>query len=65
MLANDTDPSNLPLTASLVSGPAHGTLTLNSNGSFSYTPTTTYFGSDSFTYKACDGTSAPIPPRSP
>src|SRR5205085_22121 len=37
------------------SGPAHGTLALNADGSFTYTPTANYNGSDSFTYKANDG----------
>src|SRR5207244_1217622 len=36
-------------------GPSHGTLTLNSNGSFSYSPDANYNGPDSFTYKANDG----------
>jgi VCBS repeat-containing protein len=40
--------------AVLESGPAHGTLTLNSNGSFSYEPDEDYNGEDSFTYKADD-----------
>ena len=40
----------------LVTGPAHGTLTLNANGSFTYTPTANYNGADSFTYRANDGT---------
>src|SRR5262249_5307911 len=53
-LANDTHPESDPLTAVLVSGPAHGTLTLNPNGSFTYTPATDYTGTDSFTYKAND-----------
>jgi VCBS repeat-containing protein len=57
VLANDTDPENNPLTAVLVSGPAHGTLTLNADGSFTYTPAANYNGPDSFTYKANDGTS--------
>ena len=39
----------------LVSGPANGTLTLNANGSFSYTPNANFNGSDSFTYRANDG----------
>ncbi|MFO0820652.1 MAG: Ig-like domain-containing protein [Pirellulales bacterium] len=55
VLANDTDGDSDPLTALLVSNPSHGTVTLNSNGSFTYTPTTGYSGSDSFTYKANDG----------
>ena len=56
VLGNDSDPvEGSPLTAALVSGPAHGTLTLNANGSFTYTPAPNYSGSDSFTYKANDG----------
>jgi YHS domain-containing protein len=31
--------------------PAHGTLTLNANGSFTYSPSFFFFGTDSFTYK--------------
>src|SRR5207249_9273472 len=41
--------------AILVSSPAHGSLTLNANGSFTYTPAANYNGGDSFTYKANDG----------
>src|SRR5205823_6047659 len=55
VLANDTDVDGDPLTAILVSGPAHGTLNLNSDGSFTYTPALNYNGPDSFTYKANDG----------
>src|SRR5439155_1403993 len=40
----------------LVSGPAHAAaFTLNSDGSFSYTPAPHYFGPDNFTYRANDG----------
>ena len=39
-----------------MTGPAHGTLTLNADGSFTYTPAANYNGTDSFTYKANDGT---------
>jgi predicted outer membrane repeat protein len=56
VLGNDSDADSDSLTAILVSGPAHGTLTLNPNGSFTYTPATNYSGSDSFSYKANDGT---------
>src|SRR5439155_1289259 len=62
VLANDGDVDGDPLTAILISGPAHGTLTLNSDGSFTYTPALNYNGPDSFTYKANDGQadSAPV-----
>ena len=56
VLVNDTDVDGDTLTAVLVSGPAHGTLTLNADGSFTYTPAANFNGSDSFTYKANDGT---------
>jgi VCBS repeat-containing protein len=55
VLANDTDADGDPLGASLVSGPAHGTLALNGDGSFAYTPAADHNGSDSFTYRASDG----------
>ena len=55
VLGNDTDLDSDPLAAVLVSGPANGTLTLNTNGSFTYTPNADYSGTDSFTYKANDG----------
>ena len=58
VLGNDTDPESQTLTAQLVSNPSHGTLTLNANGSFTYTPTTGYTGTDSFTYQASDGTTS-------
>src|SRR6185312_1488889 len=55
VLANDSDPNKLPLTAVLAAGPAHGQLTLNADGSFSYTPAAGFYGTDSFTYQAFDG----------
>lgn len=55
VLANDSDPENDALTASLVAGPANGSLVLNPDGSFSYTPSANWNGSDSFTYRANDG----------
>jgi uncharacterized repeat protein (TIGR03803 family)/VCBS repeat-containing protein len=55
VLANDTDADGNTLTAVLVTAPAHGTLTLNADGSFTYTPAPDYTGPDSFTYKANDG----------
>jgi VCBS repeat-containing protein len=56
ILANDVDPDNVVLSAALVSGPAHGSLVLNADGSFTYTPSANFNGNDSFTYKASDGT---------
>src|SRR5262249_52050993 len=56
VLGNDTDADGDSLTAALVSGPAHGTLALNADGSFTYTPAANFSGSDSFTYRASDGT---------
>src|SRR5262249_23114842 len=55
VLGNDGDVEGDSLSAVLVSGPAHGTVNLNADGSFTYTPNADYYGSDSFTYKANDG----------
>jgi VCBS repeat-containing protein len=55
VLDNDTDADGHPLTANLVTGPAHGSLTLNADGSFSYTPDSNFNGTDTFTYVANDG----------
>ena len=38
-----------------VSGPANGTVVLNSNGTFTYTPNSNFFGDDTFTYRITDG----------
>jgi Bacterial Ig domain len=43
------------LQASLVSGVSDGSLTLNADGSFSYTPAAGFSGDDSFTVSAVDG----------
>ena len=55
VLGNDTDVDGNPLTAALVDDVGNGSLTLNANGSFSYTPTGAFNGTDSFTYEANDG----------
>ena len=55
VLADDTDANGDALTAALVSAPEHGVLNLNANGSFTFTPTANYVGTDSFTYRASDG----------
>lgn len=56
LLTNDIDPDNDPLEVVLVSGPSHGSLVLNSNGTFSYTHDGSETTSDSFTYRPNDGT---------
>ncbi len=55
VLANDTAVFGSNLVAVLVSGPTNGTLSLNTNGGFIYTPATNYFGPDHFSYQANDG----------
>jgi len=59
VLANDTDvDAGDTRTAVLVSAPAHGTLQLNANGAFRFTPTTGYVGTDTFRYQAKDAAGA-------
>ena len=57
VLANDSDVEGDPLTAVLVNGPSNAaSFTLRSDGSFTYTPVANFNGTDSFTYRANDGT---------
>ena len=63
VLGNNTDPDNgsgnpdAGLTAVILTQPLNGTVTLNSDGSFTYIPTDPLFhGTDTFTYRAFDGT---------
>jgi uncharacterized delta-60 repeat protein len=55
LLNGASDPENDPLLAHSVTGPVHGTLSLTADGSFVYKVTDTFFGEDSFTFKANDG----------
>jgi VCBS repeat-containing protein len=55
LLTNDLDVEGTVLSAVLGTGPAHGSLTLNSDGSFNYVPASGYSGADSFTYLVSDG----------
>ncbi len=55
VLANDSDIDSASLQAQLATAPANGVLTLNANGSFTYTPAAGYSGPDSFAYRATDG----------
>jgi Concanavalin A-like lectin/glucanases superfamily/F5/8 type C domain/Bacterial Ig domain len=50
-----TDPNNDPLTYTVLTQPAHGTLT-GTAPNLNYNPDTDYVGADSFTFKANDGT---------
>ncbi|HSQ17797.1 MAG TPA: Ig-like domain-containing protein, partial [Anaerolineales bacterium] len=61
VLANDLDADGDALTAVKLGDPAHGTLMLYPNGSFTYTPTLNYSGDDIFTYQASDGMATSTP----
>jgi VCBS repeat-containing protein len=65
VLANDSDVDGDVLHPDLITGPKHGVLELNDDGSFSYTPDENFHGEDFFIYKACDGElhSAPVKVR--
>jgi len=56
VLTNDSDAELDPLTAVLDTGPANAqSFTLNTDGSFDYTPAADFNGTDSFSYFANDG----------
>jgi YVTN family beta-propeller protein/VCBS repeat-containing protein len=56
VLANDTDLDSPTLRAERKSNPTHGTLALQPNGAFTYTPSPGFTGTDTFTYLAADQT---------
>jgi hypothetical protein len=56
VLAGVSGPSGVQLSASVVSPPPHGSLTMEDDGSFTYAPASGYAGGDSFTYQAADPT---------
>ena len=54
---NDTpsgDGGNIWSLTGINGGAVHGTVTMTADGSYTYTPTTGFFGSDAFTYHLCD-----------
>jgi hypothetical protein len=55
VLGNDSDPDGtlVPGSVSIVSGPAHGIVLINPDGSMTYTPHSNYYGPDSFVYEVC------------
>lgn len=56
VLNNDRDLDGDPITASVETNPAHGSLVLNADGSFTYEPNSTFVGADTFTYRVTDNT---------
>ncbi len=56
LLINDFDPEGGALTVNTtpVTAPSHGAVTLNADGTYTYTPAAGYYGPDSFTYQVCD-----------
>ena len=56
VLANDVDVDGQSLSAVLIANVSQGALTFNGNGSFTYTPDLDFAGTDTFTYRATDGT---------
>jgi hypothetical protein len=61
VLTNDSDPDGNPITAVKVTDPAHGALSLASDGTFTYTPMAGFAGGDSFSYAASDGAAESAP----
>ncbi len=55
VLGNDSDVDGDSLSAVLVAGPSNGSLSLNADGSFTYTPSPAFNGTDGFVYRASDG----------
>jgi hypothetical protein len=53
--SNDADLEGEELTVSLIEGPESGTLTLNNDYTFTYTPVPNFSGEVNFTYEVSDG----------
>ena len=51
---NDSDVDGPAIDISVVSGPYYGSIILNANGSYVYTPSSEYFGNDTVVYSYCD-----------
>ncbi len=52
--SNDSDPDGDALTFKVLTNPTKGTVSMNTNGSFTYTPVAGAKGTDQFVYQACD-----------
>ncbi|MBN2293889.1 MAG: cadherin-like domain-containing protein, partial [Pirellulales bacterium] len=55
ILANDVCNNGSPLAAIIITDPEHGDLVSNPDGTLTYTPEPTFWGTDSFSYKAVNG----------
>jgi gliding motility-associated-like protein len=60
--AGDSDPDGTPLTANTtpVSGPTNGTIVINANGTYTYTPNANFNGTDTVVVSICDA-GLPLP----
>ena len=56
LLVGSSDVEEESLTAVLATDAAHGTVTVNPTGSFTYVPVANYHGADGFSYRINDGT---------
>ena len=61
VLANDIEPENETMVAALQSGPSNGTVSLSTDGSFTYTPNPGFEGVDQFVYVASDFSQSSAP----
>ncbi len=57
---SDIDGDNLTVNTTPVSGPYHGTVVINSDGTYTYTPEEGFEGTDSFVYEICDDGNPPL-----
>lgn len=57
-LANDTDPCGNTLTTAVATPPQNGTVIINADNTFTYTPNVGFTGTETFTYTACSPCSA-------
>jgi hypothetical protein len=61
VLGNDMNFEGGSLTASWTVNPTHGSLSLSSNGAYTYRPAPGWYGTDSFGYQAYNGTTYSAP----
>ena len=60
LLGNDSDPNGDPLTVNPtpITAPTNGTVVINDDGTYSYTPDPGFVGTDTFEYEICDDSGA-------